>query len=51
MVSPVLRANYEAYLRARRGPIAHQLRATFRPLARKLRAISRKLRGKPDCYV
>ncbi len=49
-LSPVLRAHWAAYLKAKRGPILHFVRTAFRPLARRLRRISRTLRGKPDSY-
>jgi hypothetical protein len=51
VLSPVLRANWDAYLRARRGPVAYHLRNALRPLARRLRAVSRRIRNKPDCIV
>jgi hypothetical protein len=51
ILSPVLRAHWDAYLRARRGPVASWLRDAFRPLARRMRALSRRIRHRPDCYV
>jgi glycosyltransferase involved in cell wall biosynthesis len=51
VLPPLLRHNWEAYLRARRGPVLSYLRDKLRPSARRLRAISRRLRHKPDSYV
>ncbi len=51
VLSPALRANWEAYLSARRGPVVYYLRNALRPVARRLRGFSRRLRNKPDCYV
>lgn len=50
-LSPILRAFWEEYLAARRGPLLHWLRGVFRPLARRLRARSRALRGRPDSPI
>jgi glycosyltransferase involved in cell wall biosynthesis len=51
VLSPVLRAHWEEYLRARRGPVVHWLRTTFRPTARRLRGWSRRVRGKVDSPI
>jgi glycosyltransferase involved in cell wall biosynthesis len=50
-LSPVLRAHWDEYLAAKRGPVAHWIRNAFRPAARSLRALSRRWRGKPDSPV
>lgn len=51
VLTPTLRADWDAQLRAERGPVAYHVRNALRPLARRVRAISRRLRHKPDCYV
>jgi glycosyltransferase involved in cell wall biosynthesis len=51
LLPPLLRQDWEAHLRARRGPVLYYLRNKLRPLSRRLRAISRRLRHKPDSYV
>ncbi len=51
VLSPALRAHWEEYLVAKRGPLLHYLRGAFRPVSRRLRAWSRRLRGRPDSAV
>jgi glycosyltransferase involved in cell wall biosynthesis len=51
VLSPALRAHWEAYLVARRGRVLHWLRSVFRPLSRRLRAWSRRARGRRDAPV
>jgi glycosyltransferase involved in cell wall biosynthesis len=51
VLTPRLRAEWDAQVRAERGPVAYYLRNAFRSTARRIRAISRRLRNKPDCDV
>jgi glycosyltransferase involved in cell wall biosynthesis len=51
VLTPALRAQWEAYLAAKRGPLLHHLRNAFRPMSRRLRTWSRRLRRRPDSPV
>ncbi len=51
VLSPALRAQWDAYLAAKRGPLLHHLRGALRPLSRRLRTWSRRLRGRRDSPI
>jgi hypothetical protein len=51
VLSPALRAHWEEYLVAKRGPLLHYLRGAFRPLSRRLRTWSRRVRGQRDSPI